>query len=59
MCLTDCVFGCQRFVKGTLSFYYKTDGEVEQDSELQAWIKDIFQNGFLSLESTGELLIKC
>nr|XP_024655336.1 arachidonate 15-lipoxygenase B-like [Maylandia zebra] len=42
-----------RFVKGTLSFYYKTDGEVEQDSELQAWIKDIFQNGFLSLESTG------
>uniref|UniRef100_A0A669AWT8 Arachidonate 15-lipoxygenase type B n=1 Tax=Oreochromis niloticus TaxID=8128 RepID=A0A669AWT8_ORENI len=42
-----------RFVKGTLSFYYKTDVEVEQDSELQAWIKDIFQYGFLSLESTG------
>uniref|UniRef100_A0AAZ1WVB9 Arachidonate 15-lipoxygenase type B n=1 Tax=Oreochromis aureus TaxID=47969 RepID=A0AAZ1WVB9_OREAU len=39
-----------KFVKGTLSFYYKTDVEVEQDSELQAWIKDIFQYGFLSLE---------
>ncbi|KAI9525623.1 hypothetical protein NQZ68_006172 [Dissostichus eleginoides] len=43
----------QRFVEGVLSFYYKSDDEVQQDSELQKWISDIFEHGFLSLESTG------
>ncbi|XP_030604396.1 hydroperoxide isomerase ALOXE3-like [Archocentrus centrarchus] len=42
-----------RFVRGILSFYYKTDAEVQQDSELQSWIQDIFKYGFLSKESTG------
>uniref|UniRef100_A0A668TU40 Lipoxygenase domain-containing protein n=1 Tax=Oreochromis aureus TaxID=47969 RepID=A0A668TU40_OREAU len=43
-----------RFVKSTLAFYYKTDAEVQEDTELQNWIKEIFQYGFLSQESTGK-----
>ncbi|XP_056264557.1 arachidonate 12-lipoxygenase, 12R-type-like [Pseudoliparis swirei] len=42
-----------RFVQGVLSFYYKNDAEVQKDSELQKWILDIFEHGFLSKESTG------
>uniref|UniRef100_A0A3B4YQZ4 Arachidonate 12-lipoxygenase, 12R-type-like n=1 Tax=Seriola lalandi dorsalis TaxID=1841481 RepID=A0A3B4YQZ4_SERLL len=42
-----------RFVKGILSYYYKNDVEVQQDSELQKWIMDIFEHGFLSQEDTG------
>uniref|UniRef100_A0A8C2XP58 Uncharacterized protein n=1 Tax=Cyclopterus lumpus TaxID=8103 RepID=A0A8C2XP58_CYCLU len=42
-----------RFVQGVLSFYYKNDAEVQKDSELQKWIFDIFEHGFLSKESTG------
>ncbi|XP_034086054.1 arachidonate 15-lipoxygenase B-like isoform X1 [Gymnodraco acuticeps] len=38
----------QRFVKGVLGHYYKSDAEVSQDSELQQWIQDIFEHGFLS-----------
>ncbi|KAI4832930.1 hypothetical protein KUCAC02_015866 [Chaenocephalus aceratus] len=43
----------QRFVEGVLSFYYKSDDEVQQDSELQKWLSDIFEHGFLSDENTG------
>ncbi|KAM8843195.1 polyunsaturated fatty acid lipoxygenase ALOX15B-like [Synchiropus picturatus] len=42
-----------RFVEKVLKFYYKNDTEVEQDTELQAWIADIYQHGFLSRESSG------
>uniref|UniRef100_A0A8C9ZDH5 Uncharacterized protein n=1 Tax=Sander lucioperca TaxID=283035 RepID=A0A8C9ZDH5_SANLU len=42
-----------RFVEGVLSFYYKNDAEVEKDSELQKWISDIFEHGFLSQTGTG------
>ncbi|XP_042340950.1 polyunsaturated fatty acid lipoxygenase ALOX15B-like isoform X2 [Plectropomus leopardus] len=42
-----------RFVQGVLSFYYKNDAEVQQDSELQKWILDIFEHGFLSQAGTG------
>ncbi|XP_047433293.1 polyunsaturated fatty acid lipoxygenase ALOX15B-like [Mugil cephalus] len=42
-----------RFVQGVLGYYYKTDKEVEQDSELQKWVKDIFEHGFLSQEGNG------
>uniref|UniRef100_A0A674P1B9 Arachidonate epidermal lipoxygenase 3 n=1 Tax=Takifugu rubripes TaxID=31033 RepID=A0A674P1B9_TAKRU len=44
-----------RFVQGVLSFYYKNDLEVKQDSELQKWIQDIYEHGFLSQKDTGEL----
>ncbi|TDH05392.1 hypothetical protein EPR50_G00142390 [Perca flavescens] len=43
----------QRFVQGVLSFYYKNDAEVQKDSELQKWISDIFEHGFLSQTGTG------
>ncbi|XP_063740867.1 arachidonate 12-lipoxygenase, 12R-type-like isoform X2 [Eleginops maclovinus] len=43
----------QRFVEGVLTFYYKSDEEVEKDTELQKWISDIFEHGFLSQKSTG------
>ncbi|XP_067440928.1 hydroperoxide isomerase ALOXE3-like [Thunnus thynnus] len=42
-----------RFVQGILSYYYKKDCEVQQDSELQTWIRDIFEHGFLSQAGTG------
>lgn len=42
-------------MQGVLSFYYKNDLEVEQDSELQKWIQDIYEHGFLSQKDTGEL----
>uniref|UniRef100_A0A3B3BIJ4 Arachidonate 15-lipoxygenase type B n=1 Tax=Oryzias melastigma TaxID=30732 RepID=A0A3B3BIJ4_ORYME len=42
-----------RFVKGVIEFYYKNDEEVQQDSEIQKWISDIFKHGFLSQACTG------
>ncbi|XP_044045068.1 polyunsaturated fatty acid lipoxygenase ALOX15B-like isoform X2 [Siniperca chuatsi] len=42
-----------RFVQGVLSYYYKNDAEVQQDSELQKWILEIFEHGFLSQACTG------
>ncbi|KAF1395303.1 hypothetical protein PFLUV_G00010140 [Perca fluviatilis] len=43
----------QRFVQGVLSYYYRNDTEVQTDSELQKWISDIFEHGFLSQAGTG------
>ncbi|XP_047198004.1 arachidonate 12-lipoxygenase, 12R-type-like [Hippoglossus stenolepis] len=48
--LWDIIF---KFVKEVLSYYYKTDDVVVKDSELQDWIQDIFEHGFLSQEQTG------
>ncbi|XP_078799793.1 polyunsaturated fatty acid lipoxygenase ALOX15B-like [Oryzias latipes] len=42
-----------RFVKGVIEYYYKNDEEVQQDTEIQKWISDIFKHGFLSQASTG------
>ena len=42
-----------RFVQGVTGHYYKSDYDVQQDSELQNWIKDIFIHGFLSRASSG------
>ncbi|KAM7010201.1 polyunsaturated fatty acid lipoxygenase ALOX15B-like [Tautogolabrus adspersus] len=42
-----------KFVHGILSYYYKSDADVEKDSELQKWILDIFVQGFLSNPTTG------
>uniref|UniRef100_A0A3Q1IQY7 Uncharacterized protein n=1 Tax=Anabas testudineus TaxID=64144 RepID=A0A3Q1IQY7_ANATE len=42
-----------RFVQGILEHYYKSDTEVQNDSELQKWIGDIFEHGFLSKPGTG------
>ncbi|XP_055364147.1 hydroperoxide isomerase ALOXE3-like [Betta splendens] len=42
-----------RFVERVLGHYYKSDTDVQKDSELQKWIWDIFEHGFLSQASTG------
>ncbi|XP_037620549.1 polyunsaturated fatty acid lipoxygenase ALOX15B-like [Sebastes umbrosus] len=42
-----------RFVQGILSFYYRTDTKVQNDTLVQRWISDIFKHGFLSQTGTG------
>ncbi|KAJ8405160.1 hypothetical protein AAFF_G00321510 [Aldrovandia affinis] len=42
-----------RFVEGMVRHYYPCDGEVQQDSELQSWIGEIFTHGFLEQGNTG------
>nr|XP_057902035.1 arachidonate 12-lipoxygenase, 12R-type-like [Doryrhamphus excisus] len=42
-----------KFVQGVLEYYYKSDNDVLRDSELQTWIGDIFEHGFLSQPQTG------
>ncbi|KAF7658086.1 hypothetical protein LDENG_00017920 [Lucifuga dentata] len=42
-----------QFVHGVLGYYYKKDSELKEDKELENWIQDIFEHGFLSKESTG------
>ncbi|XP_062849637.1 polyunsaturated fatty acid 5-lipoxygenase-like [Trichomycterus rosablanca] len=41
------------FVSSMVSLYYKGDQEVEQDSELQAWIKDVVDEGFADIPHFG------
>ncbi|MBN3307000.1 LX15B lipoxygenase, partial [Amia calva] len=42
-----------RFVAGLLQVYYLSDLAVQQDSELQAWILEIFTQGFLGRPESG------
>lgn len=37
-----------------VSLYYHTDQNVEEDLELQAWIKDITEEGFTELPNFGK-----
>ncbi|XP_061920973.1 arachidonate 12-lipoxygenase, 12S-type [Entelurus aequoreus] len=41
------------FVSEMVSLYYQSDQDVHQDSELQAWVKDITQVGFTELPNFG------
>uniref|UniRef100_A0A3Q3KIC9 Arachidonate 12-lipoxygenase n=1 Tax=Mastacembelus armatus TaxID=205130 RepID=A0A3Q3KIC9_9TELE len=41
------------FVSGMLSLYYQSDQDVQEDLELQAWIRDISQEGFTDLPNFG------
>ncbi|XP_069035551.1 polyunsaturated fatty acid lipoxygenase ALOX8-like [Lepisosteus oculatus] len=42
-----------RFVEGMVKHYYPADKDVLEDTELQAWIEDIFTNGFLGRQESG------
>ncbi|CAL1601170.1 unnamed protein product [Knipowitschia caucasica] len=42
-----------RFVAGVINHYYKLDTDIQQDTELQAYIQDIFEHGFLSKTESG------
>ncbi|XP_076147319.1 arachidonate 12-lipoxygenase, 12R-type-like isoform X2 [Alosa pseudoharengus] len=42
-----------KYVKGVLQYYYKSDEDVQKDTELQKWISGIFTNGFLGRKQTG------
>ena len=41
-----------------LGYYYKDDSDVQRDTELQTWVLEIFEHGFLSRPESGELQSK-
>ncbi|XP_037537662.1 arachidonate 12-lipoxygenase, 12S-type [Nematolebias whitei] len=45
------------FVSGMVSLYYHTDHDVQKDPELQAWFRDISEEGFTELPSFGKATI--
>ncbi|KAK6478051.1 arachidonate 15-lipoxygenase B-like [Huso huso] len=42
-----------------LQFFYPSDSAVQQDSELQSWITDLFHHAFLGLQQTGTVNTDC
>ncbi|KAL0979676.1 hypothetical protein UPYG_G00188110 [Umbra pygmaea] len=42
-----------RYVKEMVEYYYHNDEDVAKDTELQCWINEIFDHGFLSNKNTG------
>ncbi|KAL2101696.1 hypothetical protein ACEWY4_003457 [Coilia grayii] len=41
------------YVEGVLGYFYTSDDYVQRDSELQLWIKEIFEKAFLQRQSSG------
>ncbi|GAB1296280.1 Hydroperoxide isomerase ALOXE3 [Apodemus speciosus] len=47
----------ERFVSEIVSYYYPSDASVQQDSELQAWVGEIFAQAFLGRENSDRVFL--
>ncbi|KAL7983023.1 hypothetical protein Chor_013629 [Crotalus horridus] len=45
----------ESFVSGMVGLYYPSDGAVEKDMELQAWVAEIFEKCFHHRQSSGTI----
>ncbi|KAM3861091.1 arachidonate 12-lipoxygenase, 12R-type-like [Diretmus argenteus] len=41
------------YVKGIVEYYYPSDDDVRKDSEVQAWVNEIFMHSFLAKKELG------
>lgn len=47
------------FVSGMVNLYYPSDRDMQEDLEIQAWFRDISEEGFTELPNFGLCIKKC